>query len=268
MRDVRRGAQRDGRPGAIEVTVIGSAPSAPQPDSPGSGLLIRSGGDSLLLDCGPGVTSRLARTLDPRDLSAVVITHLHADHFLDLVSLRYSLPWAGADGPRIPVHLPPGGAPRLVALAGVISEAPDFFTRALDIREYDPERPLRVGRLTVSFIPSRHYIPGWGVSIALDAGPRLVHSSDTGPNPQLADAARGADLLVVEATLGDASEDVEVRGHLTVDEAIAIARDAAVPRVLLTHLPTDRRASIRAAQAGMRPRVQVARPGLRLTLGG
>lgn len=268
MSDVRSGPKPDGNPRSIEVTVIGSGPSAPQPDSPGSGLLICAGDDSLLLDCGPGVTSRLARVQDPRDLTAVVITHLHADHFLDLVSLRYGLPWAGVEGRRIAVHLPPGGAARLVALADVISEAPDFFTRALDVLEYDPERPLRVGALRVSFIPSRHYIPAWGVSIGLEGGPRLVHSSDTGPNPALADAARGADLFVAEATLGDVSEDVEVRGHLTVEEAIEIAREAAVPRVLLTHLPTDRRAAIRAAVAGMQPRVQVARPGLRLTLGG
>lgn len=251
----------------LEVLVLGAAPSAPQPDGQGSGLLIRAGDDALLVDCGPGVVPRLARVMDPYRLSAILVTHLHADHFLDLVSFRYGLPWAGVPEPRIPVYLPPGGRARLADLAAAISEGDDFFTRALDLREYRPEAPLAVGSLVLSFIPTRHYVPAWGVSIApAGGGPRVVVSSDTGPNPDLVEAARGADLLVVEATLERADEDVEPRGHLSSDEAVEMGSQARVGRVLLTHLPTERRAALRAAYRRSKLPVSVARPGLRILL--
>lgn len=250
----------------LELTVLGCAPSAPQLDGQGSGLLVRAGSVALLLDCGMGVVPRLMRVIDPRDLTAVVITHLHADHFLDLVSLRYLLPWPGVDGPRLPILLPPGGRAGLEALSEAISEAPDFFARALDLREYDPGQACRIGTMELSFSPTRHYIPAWAVAVALDDGPRIVYTGDTGPSPLLARACRGADLLVVEATLAEENEDVVERGHLTPDEAVAMARDAGVPRVVLTHFPTARRAAIRAGTAGARPRVHVARPGLRVVV--
>jgi ribonuclease BN (tRNA processing enzyme) len=262
----------------LEITVVGSAPSAPQPDGQGSGLLVRAGPDKLLLDCGTGVMSHLLRVTDPRTLTAVVVTHFHADHYLDLVSLRYHLPWAGVDGRRIPVFLPPGGTARLAALAEVISEAPDFFARALDIHEYDPDATPRIGAMTLSFAPSRHYIPGWAIAVAVDGGPRLFYTGDTGPSAPVTAAARGADLLVVEATLADVREDVAERGHLTTEEALDMASEAGVRRVLLTHLPSERRAAIRALAdrraatpgpgrvARRRLRVHVGRPGLRLTI--
>ncbi|HEX8939832.1 MAG TPA: MBL fold metallo-hydrolase [Candidatus Limnocylindrales bacterium] len=253
-------------PGTLELTVIGSAPAAPQPDSPGSGLLVRSTDTTLLLDCGTGVVARLRRLLDPTRLDAIVVSHFHADHFLDLVALRYLFPWEGIEQPRLAVHLPPGGRDRLVALARVISEDPSFFEQALDLHEYDPAAELPVGELRLAFIPSRHYVPAWGISVRAAEGPWLVYSADTGPNPALAEAARGADLLVIEATLASVSEDVAERGHLTLDEALATARDAQARSVLLTHLPSARRAAIRAAVAGHRPAVHVARPGLRLDL--
>ncbi len=252
----------------IELTVIGSGPAAPQADGPGSGLLVRSGRDTLLLECGTGVISYLRRRVDPRTLGGVVVTHFHADHYLDLVALRYLLPWEGLREGRLAVHLPPGGAARLEALATVISERREFFAEAFEIREYQPGDELRIGALRVGLVPSRHYVPAWGAVVSLAGGPRLIYSGDTGPNPALIEAARGADLLVVEATLGTVEEDVAERGHLTLEEAVDVARQAAVPRVLVTHYPSERRAAIRAATVNLQPRVQVARPGLRITLRG
>lgn len=253
----------------FEVTVLGAAPSAPQPDGQGSGLLIRSAGAALLVDIGPGVVPQLAAVMDPYGLTAILVTHLHADHFLDLVSYRYGLPWLGVAGPRVPVFLPPGGTRQLETLAAAISEGPDFFTRALDVREYDPAGSIAVGDLAVSFVATRHFVPAWGVSVAGAGGsPRVVVSSDTGPNPELVAAARGAELLVVEATLGRAEEDADPRGHLTAEEGVAIGREAGVGRVLLSHLPSARRAELRAAYRRARPPVTVARPGLRLLVPG
>ncbi len=264
MRPGSSGAVADG---SLEVIVLGAAPSAPQPDGQGSGLLVRSRGTSLLLDIGVGVVPQLGRIMDPYALSAILVTHFHADHYLDLVSYRYGLPWIGVTGERVPVLLPPGGRQQLEGLAAAICEGADFFSRALDLCEYDPAASVEVGDLAVSFVPSQHYVDAWGVVVAGPGGhPRVVVSSDTGPNPALVEASRDADLLVAEATLEHAAEDVQPRGHLTADEAVAIGREAGARRVLLTHLPTARRPALRAAYTGIRPRVTVARPGLRITL--
>lgn len=251
----------------VRVTILGCAPAAPQPDGPGSGVLVQAGDDALLLDCGPGVVSRLRRILDPRSLSGVLVTHFHADHFLDLVALRYLLPWEGTANDRIAVQLPPGGRERLAALAAVINERPTFFDEAFDVSEFDPAADLCFGSIRVALFPGRHYIPAWGAIVSRGGGPRLVYSGDTGPNPGLVQAARGADLLVVEATLSSADEDVPDRGHMALEEALEVARAADVRRVIVTHYASDRRAAIRAATAGQRPRVTPARPGATVTLG-
>ncbi len=156
-------------------------------------------------------------------------------------------------------------ARRLETLACAISEGDDFFTRALDVRECDPSGSIAIGDLLVSFVPTRHFVPASGVSVAGTGGsPRIVVSSDTRPNPEVVEAARGADLLVVEATLARVEDDADPRGHLAAGEALAIGREAGVGRVLPIHLPTARRAALRAAYRNARPPVTVAQPGLRL----
>ncbi len=249
--------------------MIGSGPAAPQPDSPGSGILVRSGGATLLLDCGPGTIGMLSRTMDPRTLAGVVISHFHADHYLDLVALRYLLPWAGMERPILPVYVPPGGRRRLEALAIVIEERRSFFEDAMVVEEYAAEREFEAGPFRVRVVPSRHYIPAWSIEVSDAAGHRVFYTGDTGPNPALAEVARGADLLIIEATLARAEDDVVDRGHLSLDEAIDTAREAGVPRVIVTHFPGQRRDEIRARAngSGHGPRLFAARPGLRVTLG-
>ncbi len=148
---------------------------------------------------------------DPGSLDAVVVGHLHADHFVDLVSLRYLLPWAGYGGRKIPILLPPGGRQRMDELAAAISEREGFFDDAFEMLEYDPATTVRIGDLSIRFIAGRHYVPAWGCSIMDAAGRRIVISGDTGPNEPLVEAARGADLFVVEATLLAAEEDDPIR---------------------------------------------------------
>jgi ribonuclease BN (tRNA processing enzyme) len=250
----------------MRLTVIGCGPAQPQPDTPASGLLVESGDTAVLLDCGPGVMGRLAGLRDPRSLSAVVIGHLHADHSLDLVALRYLYPWAGGVSQPMRVAIPPGGTVRLTALTAAISERPTFLAEAFELVEYDPAVPLRIGELELRFVPARHYVPAWGVVVRDPAGARLLYSGDTGPNDDLAVAAAGADLLVCEATLGLVDEDGPDRGHLTADEAIALASAARPRATLLTHYPSDRRAALVRAAARAPVPVAVARPGMALAI--
>ena len=222
----------------MRLTVLGCGPAAPQPDTPASGLLVESGSTAILLDCGQGVAARLVRRIEPGRLSAVIIGHMHADHFIDLAGLRYRFPWGERMTPRLPVLLPPGGLARFGELAGVVSERTGFFDDAFEVREYDPAATDRIGDIDVGYVPGLHYVPAWGVSLVDPDGTRIVYVGDTGPNPDLAAAAADADLMVCEATLGSADEDDPVRrGHLTIDEAIDHGRAARARRLLITHYP-------------------------------
>ncbi len=167
----------------MRLTVLGCGPAAPQPDTPASGLLVGSGSTTILLDCGQGVAARLIRHVEPDRLSAVIVGHMHADHFIDLSALRYRFPGAVGRTPASPVLLPPGGLARFAALAGVVSERAGFFDDAFEVREYDPLTSERIGELEIAYIAGRHYVPAWGVSMTGPGGRRIVYSGDTGPNP-------------------------------------------------------------------------------------
>jgi ribonuclease BN (tRNA processing enzyme) len=232
----------------VRLTVIGSGTSEPQPETPASGILVETNTFALLVDCGQGVVRELLRIRDPRELDAIVVGHMHADHFIGLISLRYLLPWNGI-AERLAVFLPPGGRDRIRELASAISERPDFFDDAFLIVEYDPAERLDVGDMSVSFIPGEHYVPAWGCSIRDADGRRVVISGDTGPNEVLTSAARGADVLIAEATLASPDDDDPRRGHLTAEEALGIAARAAVPRTVLVHYPAVLRDRIDAACA-------------------
>lgn len=253
----------------MRLTVLGCGPAAPQPDTPASGLLVQSGSSAILLDCGQGVAARLVGRIEPAALTAVVIGHMHADHFIDLAALRYAFAWGERSAERLPVLLPPGGLALFAELAGVVSERPSFFDDAFDVREYDPAVDLRVEDLELSFIPGRHYVPAWGVALRAADGTRLVYAGDTGPNPDLVAAARDADLLVCEATLGSAADDDQARrGHLSLDEAVDHAQQAAAARLLVTHYPSVRREAMTERLAELDGWAVMARPDLVVDVAG
>ena len=248
----------------MRVTVVGSGPAAPQPDTPASGILVETASTTVLFDCGSGVVSRLRTIADPGRLDGVVVGHLHADHFVDLAPLRYLYPWPGTASGRPAIWLPPGGHDRLTALAAVMSERSSFFEDAFDLHEYEDDRPFRIGALSIRPRPLQHYVPARAMRVE-DGAATLVYGGDTGPTDRLVAFASGADLLIAEATLASATEDEPRRGHSTGLEAIAMARAAGVSRVLLTHYPSPHRDELLAlADVTVDLRVEVARPGLRL----
>jgi ribonuclease BN (tRNA processing enzyme) len=242
--------------------VLGCSTAVPHAAWPAAGFLVEWEATGLLLDVGQGVVRRLQRVRDPRGLAGVIVGHMHADHYIDLAALRYLFPWAGRADPRLPVHLPPGGRPRMDALAVAISERAGFFDDAFAVDEYDPDRPLAVGPLTVRFIRGRHYVPAWGLSVESPDGARLVYTGDTGPSDAVIDFARGADLLLVESALLRAADDDPERGHLTLDEAIDLARSSGARDTLIVHYGPDRRPEIESACEAAGPWIRPAVAGL------
>ncbi len=219
----------------LRLTVLGCSTAAPHADWPAAGFLVDHGDTTLMLDAGQGSVRRLQRFMDPTALDALVIGHMHADHYLDVVGLRYLFPWGQTADRRLPVYVPPGGESRIEALATAISERPGFFDASFAIEAFDPDRPLVVGPLTIRFIRGRHYVPAWGVVIEAPDGSRLAYTGDTGPSDAVVEAVRGADLLLVEAALRSSRDDDEERGHLTPEEAIDLATRSGARSALLVH---------------------------------
>lgn len=255
--------QRDDR---LRLTVLGCTTAAPHPAAAAAGFLVEWGRTAILLDVGQGVIRELQQVIDPHDLTAIVVGHMHADHYLDLVGLRYLYPWGVAAESGLPVFLPPGGRARLDALATAISERSGFFDASFDAVEFEPDAVLRLGELSIRFVRGRHYVPAWGVVVEAPDGARLAYTGDTGPSELVAAAVRGADLLLVEAALVDASLDDEERGHLTGEEAIELARVAEARSTLIVHYDPARRAELDALCSVSGLAIGMAVSGLSVTI--
>ena len=250
----------------LRLTVLGCSTAAPDPATPTAGFLVEWGGTAVLLDVGQGVIRNLQKLLDPHDLAAIVIGHMHADHYLDIVGLRYLYPWGEPAPDPLPIHLPPGGRARLDALATAVSERDGFFDAAFTAVEYDPDGVLTIGELKLRFVRGRHYVPAWGVVIDAPDGSRLAYTGDTGPSASVEDGVRDADVLLVESALWSAGHDDEERGHLTPEEAIDLARRADARSAILVHYAPSRKETIDALCAEVGPWVRPAVDGLTVTV--
>jgi ribonuclease BN (tRNA processing enzyme) len=221
----------------MRITVLGKSPAWQDADGACSGYLVQGGGQTVLLDCGPGVFAKLRRHVDYVDVDAIVITHLHADHVLDLVpyasGLRYGT--AGAARPRL--IAPPGALEAFAGMCAATAMTAEHIELAFDVTIYDPADTVALGGLGVRFQPVPHFIPANAVEIA-DGGARFTFSADCGPNDELCAFASGTDLLLIEATLPRPDGD-GTRGHLTPEEAGEHGARAAAKRVVLTHFSDE-----------------------------
>lgn len=252
----------------MELIVLGSSASFPSAGDACSGYLVKQNGTQILLDCGSGVLGALAAETRLADLTAIVITHFHPDHYMDLVPMRYGLRYstAAVTAPRLLV--PPGGSRFLENVGVALRNSPTMFSASFEIEEYDPTLPLQIGELELRFQRTTHEDPTWAV--AVHGAGRLVYSADTRDSGELATFAAGADLLLCESTYPAAFSDVPSDNHLTSLQAGRLAAQAGVEKLLLTHFwPGFDRAEFQAeAEAAFAGPVLLARPGLRLPVVG
>ena len=253
----------------MRLTVLGSGAACPPGGQNSSGYLLTDGGQSILLDCGQGVASALLKARPAFGLDHIIISHMHADHFIDVLPLRFRVTrdMAGlAQGePRTTLHLPPGGVATLKVILEAVTFPGDFCSNTFRIREYDPAATLELGPLRVRFAPTAHYIPAWAIRI--DGSACLTYSGDTAPCEAVTELARDCDLFLCEATLAE-SERGDVKGHCTPEEAAAMAAAAEARRLLLTHFWYGTNLA-KVESAGRRHYggpLALARDGLRLDL--
>lgn len=225
----------------MRLTVLGRSPASPNAGEACAGYLVEGGGSRVLVDIGPGIVAQLLERHHPDALDAVVVSHMHADHMLDLVTLRYVYPWrAMPKEERLRVVMPPGSADQLLDLARGVGNA-RHFEDTFRVSEHDGSTPFRFGGLDITPVETEHYIPCWGFRLEAD-GARLGYTADSGPCDAVLSIADAAGLFLSEATLRSLDEDAqppERRGHLTPAEAAIAAREGRAASLLLTHLPVN-----------------------------
>jgi ribonuclease BN (tRNA processing enzyme) len=256
----------------VKLTILGRSPAAPNPGEACAGYLVEGGGARVLIDIGPGVVAQLLRRHHPDELEAVIVSHMHADHMLDLATLRYVYPWRAIPrDQRLRVVLPPGSADQVLDLARGVGNA-RHFEDTFRLSEHDGSSPLTFGGMSITPVETEHFIPCWGFRSEAD-GALLAYTADSGPCDNLRALADGAGLLLSEATLRSVEEDAqppERRGHLTPAEAAGVARDAQATSLVLTHLPVDGDGTwAREASSGIFDgTIEVAEPGRTYEVGG
>jgi ribonuclease BN (tRNA processing enzyme) len=248
---------------SIRLTILGKSPSWPDIDGACSGYLIETEGHRLLMDCGNGVFAKLRAHAPYETVDAVVVSHIHADHTLDLVPFAYVMTYGPPQREDAPLlHAPPGSREAMRRLCGVFGSE-SLIEDAFELVEYDPAAELAIGPLRARFQLVPHYVPTYAIELSDGDGRRLVFGADCGPNDELVEFARGAQLLLIEATLTE--PDLEDHAHLTAEEAGEIGRRAGVERLLVTHFSSDlgiESVRARAAEAFGAP-VEVAVEGAR-----
>ena len=216
----------------MRLTIIGCSGSFPGPDSPASCYLLEADGFRLLLDLGSGAVGALQRHVGLYDIDAVCLSHLHADHCLDLCAYYVARTfYPGGPRPRIPVYAPSGTASRMAQAYGLaeppgMTEAFEFTTLAPGTRQ--------IGPFQVTTAHMNHPVETFGYRLE-HGGRTIAYSADTGESAALVGLARGADLMLCEASLLD-GPDLPHDLHLTGLQAAQHAARAGVGRLMLTHL--------------------------------
>lgn len=245
----------------MKLTVVGCSGSIPSVESACSSYLVEADGFRLLLDMGNGALGELQRHIGLDDLDAIVLSHLHADHCIDLCAyfvVRYYNHGPGA-ARSLPVYGPEGTEERLTAGHGdtptlsAMSEVFDFHT--LKPGSYS------IGPFTVHAEQVRHPVEAYGLRIE-HGGRSLTYSGDTGVCEPLDQLAAQSDLFLCEAAFTDGKEDIPDL-HLNGREAGESAQRAAARRLVLTHIPpwTDPAVNLEAARRAYQGPVELARTG-------
>jgi ribonuclease Z len=262
----------------LSVFFAGTAGSVPTARRNLPAVLVRRGGDRILIDCGEGTQRQLLRSVGLPELTDVFITHFHADHWLGLPGMLKTFDLRDRDRP-LTVHGPPG----LRTLMTEMRRAYGRLGYELRLHELEPGETVRRDGYLVGAFAVEHCMRAYGYAMVEDsrpgrfdadharelgvtpgpdfgrlpggervgevtpeqvvgparAGRKIVISGDTAPCRATAVAAHRADVLIHEATFAeDARERAAETGHSTARQAAELARDADVRALALVHLST------------------------------
>jgi ribonuclease BN (tRNA processing enzyme) len=234
----------------VSITVLGCCGSYPGPGSACSGYLLRGGGVNMVVDLGPGSLANLQQHIEIADIDAVVLSHRHPDHWVDLSGLTTAWKhFLGREG--LPVY---GSADIRAAADNLL----DGFEPTLAWHEISDGSHAHIGGIDLDFSATQHYVATLAMRLAVD-GLTIGYSADTGPGWTLSELGPSLDLALCEATTLADGEGEGVL-HLSARQAGAMGADAGVRRLVLTHFQPgiDRSASQAEGAAAYGAAVEMA----------
>lgn len=247
----------------MRLTVLGSCGGWPEAGQACSGYLVEHDGFRMLLDLGYAVLPRLLEHLTAAQVDAVLISHGHPDHCADLNPLLRARTWSDDPAPPLPVHALPGALDAVLALDG-----PGELASGYVLHEFTAGSSLDIGPFHVQTRLLPHWLPNAGMRLAAGGGV-LTYTGDAGPSEDVADLARGADLLLAEASYVDRVPEARRPYLSSARQQGRQAAKAGARQLLLTHLMpgTDTAAARAAALDGYDGQAAVATAGLVLDIG-
>ncbi|MEV5968193.1 MBL fold metallo-hydrolase [Kribbella sp. NPDC051952] len=240
------------------LTVLGSCGAWPEAGRACAGFLLEYDGFRVVLDLGYAALPRLLEHAPKGEVDAVVVTHQHPDHCVDVSALARVRYYEAPDAPPIPLHCPPGVLDVLRALEPEPDPATVFAV-------HDLATTTQLGPFAVETVELPHYKTNLGVRLTAP-GVTVAYTGDSGPSPELRKLAEGTDLFISDATLQGPSPQTTPRYIMTAAEAGRGARGAG--RLLLTHFwpGSERGISVAEARQEFDGEVIAAEEGLTLGL--
>lgn len=250
------------KPVRIQLDVLGAGPAyTDRVGSVGASYLVRDGSTAIVLDLGQGSFPRLAATVEPSTIDAILVSHLHPDHFIDLVALRHYLRWQ-FDPPR---HV------RVIAADGIdrrldaLHDEPGFTAATLDVERLAPD--VEIGDLRVETARVTHTADSHAFRVSSAGSSGLVYSGDCGRASDLETLIQPGDTLLSEVSFGPGPVPTDAL-HLDGPSVGRLAARSGVGRVLLTHIQMgfDPEATKAAVAAHYDGPIEVVEPGARFLL--
>ena len=241
----------------MQLDVLGSSGTAPTKDNPASGYLLRQAGTTIWMDAGPGTYMALLQLIDPAEVDAVILSHMHADHCSDLFALFHGLKYVRGASASVPVVGPDGSTERL---RGFVQGGPDHaLFETFAVHEARPGETLRFGDFVVTPQAAHHSVPAFAYRVEAGGG-ALGYTGDTGPSQMVVEHFSGAHTVMAEASLAAGNS---YPFHMTGRQAGELAAQVAAERLVLTHIPESIDAGDSAADAAdiFRGELSLARPG-------
>ncbi len=223
----------------MRVTVLGSGDAFGSGGRLHSAYLAEVAGATFLLDCGPSILQAAKRiTWDLAKLDAVLLTHLHGDHFGGVPFLFMEYRYETPRTRPLVIYGPDGTERRVRALFAALYErsAAEPLPFPVEYRELAPSDTVRLGDALVTAVPVRHVpeLTAFGFRIEVN-GRTLLYSGDTAWTDELAAHARGVDLFLCECSTFETRLDIPV----AYPEIAARVRDLGCRRVVLSHLGSE-----------------------------
>lgn len=230
----------------LQLTVLGCSGTHTGPERMCSSYLVRSADYRLLLDCGNGSLSNLQRVCDVGAIDAIIISHLHPDHFADLYGLYYALRFHGAGPLSVPVYAPHGA----FEFASQLLDSAEAFAQTCRFSVAKAGDVLELGPLKVTLHEANHPVESLASRVEAD-GRVVTYTADSAPAASLVHAARDADVLLADATWLERQRPLPSGVHMTGLEAGRLAAAAGAKRLVVTHLYPSIDAAETVAEAAL-----------------